>query len=193
MPTTFSTRNRPWNVCATTASPVTATVSHKTSPSHMAARNGSTSRRPLVSTRATRAAMLGPGEPAATSRARAKTTRADRVTKLLRQDAARFCTCPAAGAMARPREPKLLTPVARAVEAAMKSLSLIVASLAMVLTTRLVPGLSPGAMQDELGNRASPRDLHSTARDRCRGRPGHQVRIFEVHRRFKTTSQTAKG
>src|ERR671917_524239 len=63
MPATLSATSSPWQVCATTASPVTATVSHSASPSHIAARNGSTSRRPLVSTRATRAAMLGTGEP----------------------------------------------------------------------------------------------------------------------------------
>src|ERR1051326_8251929 len=58
--------------CATTARPATATASQIASPIHIAARNGSTSRNPLVSTRATSAAILGPGEPAATISASAK-------------------------------------------------------------------------------------------------------------------------
>ena len=42
------------------------------SPIHIAARNGNTSRKPLEMTRATSAAIDGPGEPAATSSAPAK-------------------------------------------------------------------------------------------------------------------------
>ena len=65
------TTNSIANACATTASPATVTVSQIASPIHIAARNGSTSRTPPVSTRATSAAMLGPGEPAATIKASA--------------------------------------------------------------------------------------------------------------------------
>src|SRR5579864_3440500 len=63
------------SVRATTASPATAQVSQSASPSHIAAKNGSTSRNPRVRTRATSAATLGPGEPAATTSARANTSR----------------------------------------------------------------------------------------------------------------------
>ncbi|KGC51483.1 hypothetical protein DO66_6109 [Burkholderia pseudomallei] len=77
MPANFSTRKPNANVCASAVSPATAQVSQITSPSHIAARNGNTSRTPLVSTRATSAATLGPGEPAATSRAAAKRARLD--------------------------------------------------------------------------------------------------------------------
>ncbi|KWK55706.1 hypothetical protein WT81_21610 [Burkholderia stagnalis] len=71
--------NRLSNACAITASPATAQPSHIASPIHIASRNGSTSRTPLVSTRATSAATLGPGVPAETSRARANTASADSV------------------------------------------------------------------------------------------------------------------
>jgi len=52
--------------------PQTASDSQIASPTHIAARKGSTSRWPRATTRDTRAAMLGPGEPAATNSAVAK-------------------------------------------------------------------------------------------------------------------------
>src|SRR5690606_10828439 len=61
-----------WKVCATKARPNTAMNSQIASPIHMAARKGRTSRKPREMTRATSAAMLGPGDPAATSSAPAK-------------------------------------------------------------------------------------------------------------------------
>src|SRR3984885_8418772 len=64
---------------ATTANPATAQPSHSASPSHIAARKGSTSRKPFVRTRATSAAKLGLGEPAATTSAKAKTKRFESV------------------------------------------------------------------------------------------------------------------
>ncbi len=67
------------NERATTASPATAHPSQSASPIHIAARNGRTSRKPFVSTRATSAAMLGPGDPAATTRASVNTKRFDSV------------------------------------------------------------------------------------------------------------------
>ncbi|CAM2174439.1 hypothetical protein BLAT2472_30045 [Burkholderia latens] len=78
-PRSFSTRSPVSNVRANADSPATASVSHSASPSHIAARNGSTSRTPFVSTRATSAATLGPGVPAVTSRAMANTASADGV------------------------------------------------------------------------------------------------------------------
>src|SRR5699024_908884 len=66
--------NTAWNVCATATNPPTAKASQIASPIHMAATNGSTLRKPLVRTRATRAATLGPGEPAAMTSAPAKTS-----------------------------------------------------------------------------------------------------------------------
>jgi hypothetical protein len=45
-----------------TLRPNTAAVSHSASPIHMAASSGMTLRQPLVRTRATKAATLGPGE-----------------------------------------------------------------------------------------------------------------------------------
>src|SRR5512138_24345 len=64
--------NSRWRLSATAARPQTASVSQIASPIHMAARKGSTPRQPAVITRATSAAMLGPGEPAATRSAPAK-------------------------------------------------------------------------------------------------------------------------
>src|SRR5687767_14945783 len=61
-----------WNVCARTDSPNAAAPSQSPSPIHIAARNGMTARGPLASTRATRAAMLGPGVPALINKAPAK-------------------------------------------------------------------------------------------------------------------------
>src|SRR3546814_19219853 len=71
------TVNSRWRLSATAARPQTANDSQIASPIHMAAMKGSTPRQPAVTTRATRAAMLGPGEPAALSRAPAK-RRSDR-------------------------------------------------------------------------------------------------------------------
>src|ERR1700677_1097590 len=67
------------SVRATTARPATAQVSQSASPSHIAAKNGSTSRNPWVRTRATSAAILGPGDPAATISAKANTNRFETV------------------------------------------------------------------------------------------------------------------
>src|SRR5262245_56360005 len=64
-----------WKVCATKARPKTASDSQIASPTHIAARKGSTSRQPLAMTRATSAAIDGPGEPAATISAPAKMSR----------------------------------------------------------------------------------------------------------------------
>ena len=50
------------------------------SPSHIAAAKGMTSRQPRTMTRATNAATLGPGEPAATVRAPAKISRPEAST-----------------------------------------------------------------------------------------------------------------
>src|SRR5215211_965812 len=58
-----------WKLCASSDNPNAAALSHNASPIHMAARNGRTSRGPLASTRATSAAMLGPGIPALITRA----------------------------------------------------------------------------------------------------------------------------
>src|SRR3984885_7291300 len=77
---TFSAMNTMPSVRATTANPATAQPSHSASPSHIAARKGSTSRMPFVRTRATSAATLGPGEPAATTSAKANTKRFESVT-----------------------------------------------------------------------------------------------------------------
>jgi hypothetical protein len=57
---------------------ITASVSQSASPSHMATTKGKASRQPHAITRATRAATLGPGEPAASSSAPAKISRAER-------------------------------------------------------------------------------------------------------------------
>src|SRR5262245_52333539 len=64
------------------AIPATARVSHMASPIHMARRNGRTSLRPLVRMRATIAAMLGPGDPAATINAATNTNKAERLMVL---------------------------------------------------------------------------------------------------------------
>src|SRR5215213_10664971 len=61
-----------WKLCASSDNPNAAALSHNASPIHMAARNGKTSRGPLASTRATSAAMLGPGIPALITKAPAK-------------------------------------------------------------------------------------------------------------------------
>jgi hypothetical protein len=68
------------NVCATTASPPTAKLNQIASPIHIAAKNGRMLRKPSVRTLATRAAILGPGEPAATSNVNAKAINAAAVT-----------------------------------------------------------------------------------------------------------------
>src|SRR5690606_28996007 len=75
MPAHFSAVNAMWKVCATKARPNTAIESQIASPTHIAARNGNTSRQPVEMTRATSAATDGPGEPAATNRAPAKMAR----------------------------------------------------------------------------------------------------------------------
>ena len=62
----FSAAKAVWKVSASTARPKTAQASQIASPIHIAARNGSTERGPRVSTRATSAAIDGPGEPEAT-------------------------------------------------------------------------------------------------------------------------------
>ena len=65
----FQDREGPVEGLGDKPSPNTASDSHTASPIHMAARNGSTLLAPRLTTRATSAAMLGPGEPAATSSA----------------------------------------------------------------------------------------------------------------------------
>ena len=67
------TRKTPWKVCATTARPRTANVSHTTSPSATPAVKAMAPFMPPPSTRATMAAMPGPGEAAATNSAPVKT------------------------------------------------------------------------------------------------------------------------
>ena len=75
MPAHFSATKAAWKVSASTARPKTAQVSQIASPIHIATRNGSTAPGPRESTRATSAAIDGPGEPAATVSAAAKASR----------------------------------------------------------------------------------------------------------------------
>ena len=63
-PPTSATVKASWKLCASTARPKTAQASQTASPTHIAARNGSTERGPRDSTRATRAAIDGPRRPA---------------------------------------------------------------------------------------------------------------------------------
>jgi len=71
-PNHLMTRNARANDSAIVFRPQTAIDSQIASPIHIATRNGKTSRWPLARTRATKVAMLGPGEPAAIVSAPAK-------------------------------------------------------------------------------------------------------------------------
>jgi hypothetical protein len=79
-------------------------------------------------------------------------------------------------------------------EAAMKSRSLIIASLAMVLTTS---AFSPLSAQERcrMSWEIQPADASYTQQHAIDvgDVPGHQVRIFEVHRRFPNDKPNCEG
>src|SRR5207248_6671451 len=79
MPQYLMTTNAQRNVSAMIARPKIAAASHSASPIHIAEMNGTTPRVPREMTRATSAAMLGPGDPALTISAPAKMRSAESV------------------------------------------------------------------------------------------------------------------